>query len=102
MPVSGFTSKLLELEDVIISDLHTTNTEVHGAVLIVAPLQNLFMITDLLFSKIFLLWGKRLSSTTGKDAIIALTAKNVFMNLFLYFLNIAASLPDLLFMPSIY
>ncbi len=32
MPVSDFSSKLLELEDVIISDLHTTNTEVHGAV----------------------------------------------------------------------
>lgn len=29
MPISDFTSKLLELEDVIISDLHTTNTEVH-------------------------------------------------------------------------
>lgn len=29
MPISDFTSKLLELEDVIISDLHSTNTEVH-------------------------------------------------------------------------
>ena len=29
MPISDFTSKLLELEDVIISDLKTTNTEVH-------------------------------------------------------------------------
>lgn len=29
MPNSDFTSKLLELEDVIISDLQTTNTEVH-------------------------------------------------------------------------
>ena len=29
MPNSDFTSKLLELEDVIISDLHSTNTEVH-------------------------------------------------------------------------
>lgn len=29
MPISDFTSKLLELEDVIISDLNTTDTEVH-------------------------------------------------------------------------
>ena len=29
MPTSDFTSKLLESEDVIIEDLHTTNTEVH-------------------------------------------------------------------------
>ena len=29
MPTSDFTSKLLELEDVLISDLHTSNTEVH-------------------------------------------------------------------------
>ena len=29
MPISNFTSKLLELEDVLISDLQTSNTEVH-------------------------------------------------------------------------
>ena len=29
MPVSDFTSKLLELEDVIIEDVQTTNTEIH-------------------------------------------------------------------------
>lgn len=30
MPNTDFTTKLLELEDVIISDLQTTNTEVYG------------------------------------------------------------------------
>ena len=29
MPVSNFTAKLLEMEDAIIEDLHTTNSEVH-------------------------------------------------------------------------
>lgn len=29
MPASDFTSKLLELGDVLISDLQTSNTEVH-------------------------------------------------------------------------
>ena len=29
MPISDFTSKLLELEDVFISDVSVTNTEVH-------------------------------------------------------------------------
>ena len=29
MPTSDFTSKLLELEDVIIEDVQTTNTEIH-------------------------------------------------------------------------
>ena len=29
MPVSNFTAKLLEMEDTIIEDLHTTNSEVH-------------------------------------------------------------------------
>ena len=111
MPISDFTSKLLELEDVIISDLKTTNTEVHVffslkekliVALIVVPLPKKSMITVLLSSKIFLLWGKRLSSITAKDATIVLAVRNIFMNLFLCFLSTAVLPPGSLFMRSIY
>ncbi len=111
MPISDFTSKLLELEDVIISDLHTTNTEVHvffslkrkpnycphcGSITQSVHDYRSSVLKDLP------LWAKKPSSITAKDAITAPTVTNIFMNPFLYFPNIAGSLPGLLFMPSIY
>lgn len=111
MPISDFTSKLLELEDVFISHLPTSNIEVHvffslnkkphtyphcGSITEAVHDYRTSILKNLPFM------GKRLSSTTERDVTIALTATNIFMNPFLYFLNIAASLPDLLFMPSFY
>ena len=111
MPNTDFTTKLLELEDVIISDLQTTNTEVHVYFTLkrkvhVCPhcghIPIKYMITVLLLLKIFLLWARKLSFIIGNVGIIVRIVANIFMNLSLFFQNIVVSPREWLFMQFIY
>lgn len=111
MPISDFTSKLLELEDVIISDLHSTNTEVHISFSLKRrphPCPHCGFITQAVHDyrtsvlKDLPVMGKKTFLHYRKRRYHCPNCHKHFMNHSLYFPGIAGSLPGLLFMPSIY
>ena len=111
MPISDCISKLLELEDIILNDLQTTNTEVHisfslkrrphicpscGSITDKVHDYRHSIIRDLPFM------DKKLFFTIVNDVITVLVVRSTFMKTFLFFLSIVVSLQDLLFIPYIY
>ena len=100
MPTSDFTAKLLEMEEMIISDLTSSNTGIHihfssSQSLYLPSLpraDNKFMIIVLPLLKIFLSWANRLFFIIGNGVITVLIAASIFMNLFLWLQNIVARL----------
>ena len=109
MPVSNFTAKLLEMEDTIIEDLHTTNSEVH----IFFSLKrkphtcpHCHTVTEkvhgyrLSILKDLPIMSKKLFYIIVKDTIIVRAVINIFTNPSDYSQSTAASLHVLLSIPS--
>ena len=100
MPNTDFTTKLLELKDVIISDLQTTNTEVHVYFTLKRKVHvcphcgshtdkihdyRTSIIKDIPFM------ARKLSFIIGNVGIVVQIVANIFMNLSLFFQNIVVS-----------
>ena len=109
MPAFNFTAKLLELEDIIISDFTSSNTEIHIHFSLprnVCTCPHCHRMTDKVHDyrtsiiKDLPIMGKH-TFITGNDATTVLTAANTFTSLFPWLQSIAGPLHALLFMQFI-
>lgn len=91
MPISNFTAKLLELEDIIISDFTSSNTEIHIHFSLprkVSTCPHCHSLTDKVHDyrisiiKDLLLWANIPSFITGNAATTVLIAANTFTSPF--------------------
>lgn len=112
MPTSNFTAKLLELEEIIISDFTSSNTEIHIHFSLprkACTCPHCLGLTDKVHDyrisiiKDLPIMGKHTFLHYRKRRYITvLSAANTFTSLFPWLQSIAVPLPVLLFMPFIY